>query len=318
MTSLIKLAGIVSFFVYKFLTIMHQNIAGLMNKSDLLAINIDELTTGGNSIDIICITEHFMMSGHEELLSFPNYKLAAWYSRESSKRGGACILVKNGHEFKVLPNIAKHSVSGNVECCGIELPLHKISIVCVYRIPKLANLDIFNSKLENILAGLCNRNDKKVILCGDFNIDTLKSNISSTEFVDLLLQYNLKLVIKQATRLVSGTCIDNFAHNIKGGTCRIVDLALSDHTAQILKIPVRKTSKLNYWRTEKRDCCPENLTKIKNYLNSLAFADIYNTNSPNEAFNNFIELFRLLYTLCFPFKIITIKTNKKKNGFHAE
>lgn len=52
------------------------------------------------------------MSGQEYLLHIPNYRLAACYARSNIKRGGACILVKKGHEYKELPDIMKYSVSG--------------------------------------------------------------------------------------------------------------------------------------------------------------------------------------------------------------
>lgn len=80
-----------------------------------------------------------------------------------------------------------------------------------------------------------NNHKNTVILCGDFNIDTLKRNKLSIEFESFLLSYNLKLEIMQPTRLGSKTCLDNFAHNIRP-KCeyKIIELALSDHTAQIL------------------------------------------------------------------------------------
>lgn len=39
---------------------MHQNIAGLMNKIDLLVIQLDELAGEKNYVDIMCISEHFI------------------------------------------------------------------------------------------------------------------------------------------------------------------------------------------------------------------------------------------------------------------
>ncbi|KAI8432079.1 hypothetical protein MSG28_004592 [Choristoneura fumiferana] len=44
--------------------------------------------------------------------------------------------------------------------------------------------------------------------------------------------------IRKPTRTCSNTCLDNFAHNIKGCKGEVVEFGLSDHTAQILKCPM--------------------------------------------------------------------------------
>lgn len=90
------------------------------------------------------------MNNHKNLLTVPGYRLAACFSRDKN-RGGACILVKAGYEYKELPDITKHSVSRVVECCAIELTLLKIIVICMYRIPNFNNLDIFYEKLDKIL-----------------------------------------------------------------------------------------------------------------------------------------------------------------------
>lgn len=36
---------------------MHQNINGLINKSDMLSVCLDESATDGLKVDILCITE---------------------------------------------------------------------------------------------------------------------------------------------------------------------------------------------------------------------------------------------------------------------
>lgn len=291
---------------------MHQNIAGLLNKSDLLVIYIQELLSKQITLDIICITEHFIMSGQEKLLCIPNYKLAACYARPNIKRGGACILVKKGLEYKELPDIMRHSVAGIIECCAIELTSQKLTILCVYRPPKYTNFNIFYEKLDIILKNICNKTNKKIIMCGDFNIDILKKNKISMEFEYFLMNYNLKLEINEPTRPDSKTCLDNFAHNSKQ-TCQseIIDFGLSDHTAQILKIKVNRFRQIKTWKTLRRDISEENLMIFKNYLQSLSFSDVYSTDDPNKAYDNFLEIFLLLYELCFPLKTVTLRSEKK-------
>lgn len=291
---------------------MHQNIAGLLAKSGTLTVCLCELLGKGIQVDLLCITEHFMMEGYEVHLNIPNYCLAACFSRKENKRGGACILIKNGHQWRELPKIAKLSITGIFECCAIELIDCKVVIVCIYRVPNPSNFDEFMSRLEILLRALINKSSKNIVLAGDFNIDILKKNKQSLEFESLLLSYNLKLSIRQPTRLKSKTCIDNFAHNFD--RCRnaiVLELALSDHTAQLLNCPISTTSTRNHWRTIRRDYSKENIDKFKTYLNGLSFAEVYEAKDPNIAYNAFIEMFSFLYTQCFPETLICVKVKRR-------
>lgn len=291
---------------------MHQNIAGLLNKSDLLSVHVQELLLKKIDLDVICITEHFVIAGHENLIDIPNFKMAACYARKTQKRGGSCILIKNIYEYKELKIISGFSVAGVIECCAVELIKQKTIIICIYRPPNWSNISLFYDNLDALLKTVCTSSNKKVVLCGDFNIDIIKRNRFTLDFESLLLNYNLKLEINQPTRLMSKSCLDNIAHNSKQKChSEIMDLALSDHTAQLLKIPVKKTCIINSWRIRKRKFTKENMLKFKNYLKCLTFADVFETENANEAYDYFIDIFCLLYNLCFPLKWVIVKPDKK-------
>ncbi|RVE47697.1 hypothetical protein evm_007686 [Chilo suppressalis] len=126
------------------------------------------------------------------------------------------------------------------------------------------------------------------------------------------MNYNLKLALKEPTRLISKTCIDNFAHNFPK-TCRteVLELALSDHTAQLLTCPVKNVPVIKFWRKKYRDFCIENISKFRDCLMRLSFSEVYDTDDPNAAFSTFMDYFKLFYDLCFPFKLITIFVTRK-------
>lgn len=281
-----------------------------MNKSDILTIKLEELSNIGTNIDVICLTEHFIESGYERLLHIPNFCPAAFFSR-NKKRGGTCILVRAGLQYKEIPEVVKQSISGIFECCAVELISHKLIIVCIYRVPK-HTYTLFYEKLENVLHILCRNPNKNIILAGDFNIDVIKRNKITLEFECFLLQFNLKLALQKPTRLSSKTCIDNFAYSYKK-KCKaeIVDLVVSDHTAQILKVPTKKTCKLKCWKIYKQDISTENLYKFKSHLECLSFTHVYSANDANQCYDSFMEDFLMLYNLCFPQKLVTLKSNKK-------
>lgn len=304
-----------SFFVYKHIYVLHQNIAGLISKSDHLTVSLDELYTEKHIFpDVICLTEHNMTDSCKDILFLPNYRIAAAYSR-TKKKGGSCILIRNGLLYKDLVEIMNLSICGVFECCAIELPEHKIIIVCVYRIPKSKQqnmyIGIFLEKLEAALQILCKKYKHNIIVCGDFNIDRLKYDKNAKDFESLLASYGLKLQINQPTRLSSGTCLDNIVTNSNKCKCDVIEFALSDHSAQLLKYPVQKTCIIDCWKVKKRDYCRENLQKFKHCLENITFNDLYLTEDPNSAFNSFIDEFMLFYNLCFPIRNVTIRANKK-------
>lgn len=284
-----------------------------MSKTDELTVCLEELKENGKNVDVICITEHNIKSGNETLLDIPNYKLAASFSRKTSK-GGSCIIVKNGYQYKEIPDIKKLSIPGACELCAIELIDYRVIIVCIYRVPSYSNLESFFNILNNLLKIISRVNKKHIVLAGDFNINILEKNNITLEFECLLLNYNLRLEIQEPTRLKSGTCLDNFAHNLrKGQKSQVIEFALSDHTSQLLELPVKKVCILNYWRKRKRDYSEDNMLKFKKCLQCLTFSDIYTNNDPNKAYDNFITNFKLFYDLCFPFRYVTINirtTNK--------
>ncbi|XP_052752380.1 uncharacterized protein LOC128200995 [Galleria mellonella] len=146
---------------------------------------------------------------------------------------------------------------------------------------------------------------------GDFNIDMLKADKYSFEFKQLLQGFNLKLAINDPTRLCSGTCIDNFGHNMKDCKTRILELALSDHTAQLLMCPVSEKFGNPYWFIMKRDYSKENIEKFKHCLMAIHFKDVYNTNNPNTAFNSFFDEFKLFYDMCFPLMRIRMRSYQR-------
>lgn len=109
-----------------------------------------------------------------------------------------------------------------------------------------------------------------------------------------MILFKLQLALRQPTRMICRTCIDNFAHNFsKSCAANVIEFALSDHTEQLLK--------------SKR----ENIEKFKTYVSSLTFSDIYGTDDPNIAYNCFLETFQLFYELCYLDKIIPIHITKK-------
>lgn len=125
--------------------------------------------------------------------------------------------------------------------------------------------------------------------------------------------YGLKIGFHQPTRLASGKCIDNIIHNIKGSKYAVLDLGLSDHTAEVIKDPVKITCSIKHCYTLKRDYCQANLTEFFNSLHNHGFSEVYLIDNPEEAFSRFFDLFVHFYDLCFPLRKVKITLRKNPN-----
>jgi hypothetical protein len=299
-----------SFFVLNHIHILHQNICGLLNKTDLLNVYIEELREDGYDVDVICLTEHFMLNEDKTNLLICNYKLAYIYSRDS-RRGGSCILIRQGYEYKTI-EVSKYCVKCIFECCAIELLQPKVIIICIYKPPK-SDFDTFLEKMSQMLDYISQKKNKKIVLCGDFNVDMLKKNRMSLDFKNLLLNHDLKLQIVKPTRPCSNTCIDNFATNIRLCKSDILDFNLSDHTAQLLSFPSNnKCNILSSWRIRKRDMSKDNITKFCNAMENLTFSEIYKQTDVNLAYNTLYDTIHMFHELCFPYITVIIKSKKKQ------
>lgn len=292
---------------------MHQNINGLIGKSDQLVVILENLKADDKYIDILCITEHNMVKDDESRLAIPNFKLASSFSKDT-RHGGSCILLRSHHDFESAQDIVDLSIPGIIECSAIKLTPQKMYVICAYRPPRVKAqiIEMFLDRLDQILLKLCGKgNNYKIIICGDFNIDILRTKSCSTKFKYLVLAFNLKFQFYQVTRLSSGTCIDNIIHNVRGVTGDVSDFAISDHAAQIVKVPVKKYCKLKYWFVNVRDYSIENIQKFKQSISALSFENAFQCNDPNIAFELFYELFILFYDLCFPTHKLRVSADKK-------
>ena len=195
--------------------------------------------------------KHFMF--HEMTL-----KLYSWNTLKYSERKiSLCILP--------LRNDLKMYKSKNLESIFIEIintNNKNIVVGCVYRHPGM-DANEFNEHYHNILnEKLLLEKNKEVILIGDFNINLLRYNEdhNSTDFLDQIYSCSLIPRITSSTRLTPRlkTLIDNIFSTDTTNEVIAWNIltALSDHLAQFLLFPIKRTkpeSKANnYCRNFKR------------------------------------------------------------------
>lgn len=299
------------------LSVLHQNIAGLISKTELIELTLNELSEQNACFDILCFSESFIKSGNESKVHISGYHMAAALSRRFQKRGGVCIFCSKKIQSKEIEFVKGLSEEHIFECCGVEIPSIKTIIVCIYR-PPTANCSIFFQKLELLLNRLKRRTRFKVVIAGDLNIDTLKVTEKATELTRILINNNFKLHILSPTR--RSACLDQIISNIPEVKSATHNICLSDHeTAQSITFTVSgKIHAPKVWYYYRRDYHEENIEKFLTCLSSLSWSDVYNEPDVSEAFNTFYNTFRLFYDLCFPTKKIKFLARLKPKTWFTQ
>jgi len=245
--------------------------------------------------------------------ALPGYSLISKPRRKHKRGGGVGLYVSNDLTYSVLDNI-DDSLCDVCECCAIEIinsQSPNIIILSLYKPPEIdiGLFDIIFSKFLKDFTG--NNNNKKQIISADWNIDLLKANSDSKvdRFLNNMLSFGFLPTITIPTRITekTATLLDNIFIN-----CAVADYFtraiyddISDH------LPILLDIKFGYTKSKNNDISHKNryIMNEKNYLkfeNSLvnenwSFLDKYQINkfSPNEAYNIFLDKFKICYDRAF-------------------
>jgi hypothetical protein len=114
------------------ITIFHQNIQSISNKTDELGINLQINHTRPHRI---CLNEHLFKKSETTKFSPDRYKLASSFCRRESLGGGVCILISN-YIFQTT-DLKKFCHEKTFEICAVKLHVKmiKLTISCIYRAP---------------------------------------------------------------------------------------------------------------------------------------------------------------------------------------
>lgn len=162
------------------------------------------------------------------IVNIKNFAVGSSFCRQSAIRGGSMILLNSLIEFKERKDIVSLSLERTIELSCVEL--EQFVIMCVYR-PPSADFNLFESILEEALRKICT-SSKKIVVCGDFNINILEITTSSVRFTNLFKSFNLKYIFKEPTRVTStsATCIDNIFCNCSTIENSVINFINSDHS----------------------------------------------------------------------------------------
>ena len=300
------------------LKIFHLNIRSLNKHCHVLKAYLSCLNS---NFDIILLTE--IGHANKQLIEkvFTEYTL--YYDLSKSKKGGAGILVRNDRFDDVEINDNKLKMNCNCPNCKVEsiflnLKYNKdnITIASIYRHPS-GTVQHFCESLDKCINKINTNNT--LIIGGDINIDLLKTNTMTKNYLDTMLSNNLIPNILIPTRFAehSTTLIDHIftrlplskINNMVTAGNLITDI--TDHLSNfvIIDIEIKRTKDRPFIRlyTKRNTEIFQNniateLSNINETVNTQTNIDI------NELYKSFFEKMHALLDQYFP----RVRQSRKK------
>ena len=263
-------------------------------------------------VEVICLTEHWLNHATLNSTNIANFKLVSAFCRKSNNYGGSCIYVKENILIRNIDNFASLDDEKNFEVSLIELVDYKLHIVCVYRSLD-GQIDIFLNKLENLIRKLTTKK-KSLLLCGDWNIDTLNAHRNQKDLANLLQRFNLVNTVIHPTRETTYTSssIDVMITNRTHYTnlSNIYELGLSDHYAQVLTM-IHKNVRNTTVKIWKRRFNEYNISKFSELLRDMTWNEVFQKTEVNAKFEVFMNVISVLFDTAFPPKLKNISKPSK-------
>ena len=257
---------------------------------------------------MVCLTEHWIKEEYLTIIQLDQYKLVSYFGRKNHNHGGSCIYVKKNISTKEVNYLQGISLEKDFELSVSEVVTYGYIVVCIYRSPD-GNYRIFLKNLEYVIQKIQSKR-KKVLLCGDWNLNFLADNIKIHELENLLESYDLINTVSSPTRITSSSesLIDVIVSNKKYTKQRaeVIDLGLLDHLAQILNTQSEKrTNILN--TIVKRQFTNSRVEEFMYLLSQESWVEVVNQSDVNAALEAFSLIFLHCFNITFPYKRVKLR-----------
>jgi len=172
-------------------------------------------------------------------------------------------------------------------------------------------LDI-SKNLELIKQKIQSRN-KKLVLCGDWNLKFMVNNKKLQELQNLLESYNMMNTVRSPTRITPSTesLIDVIItyKDITILSTAVVDLGLSDHLAQIVEINIGGEKNRRTKTVVRRQFTHNSVEEFKHLLSKEFWNDVYNCLDVNCSLEAFLHCLNIV----FPYKRVNLRKRSNKS-----
>jgi len=268
------------------------------------------LATEHSNINILCFTEHWLSEVQLKVLNIEGFRLVSSFSRSHSASGGSCIFIRNTIETKdvnYLRDLGKENV---FEISAIELPDNSTIIACIYRSPD-SDFYTFLYTLEWLIFKVSSKG-KRLVLCGDLNVNFLQHNNKLVDLQNLLVMNNLTNIVKSPTRisdrsvsLIDVMIVDNTDNEMFTVN---QDLGYSDHLAQLLYMKSKNLLKGPITK-HKRHFTDKNIEEFQYLLHKENWEEVTTSDEPNISFNIFMDTLSYYFNTAFPLKITHVNNS---------
>ena len=272
--------------------------------------------------DIICLQEiwnipyyeNFFLDGYHPL----EYKVRDKTGTNSNVGGGVGVYIRDNVTFQPQPELSVFIPRVcEAQFFKIKHGKNKFTLLGnIYRPNSAPYADIkrFNVILNEILDKIKSKteykNVKDIIICGDMNIDLLKSNShnESGTYLDTLLQNCFLQLVTLPTRIGnrSATIIDHISTNISDDNfdTGIIISDISDHFPVFYVRHFNNTKRVNTIPIRIRKIDDESKQKFSLLIENKDWANTLNDFDPESAFSDFFSFINKSYDECFPERIV--------------
>jgi hypothetical protein len=286
------------------LRVLHHNVQSLFNKRNELSM---VLAAEGRNVNILCLTEHWLSEGQLKVIYIDHFNLVSKYCRTTCLSGGSCIFINNSIRSKEVSWCNKLGSDKVFEISAVELLDFQTILVCIYRSPDSDFCDFLN-KLEELIVKVVSKR-KRLIMCGDWNVNFLEKSGKLLDLQNLLIMNNLINVI-ETPRITSHSksLIDVIIINdtIEDRLVEVLDMGYSDHLAQYVCMkpchePNESTMMYN------RQFTNLNIDYFQFLICDEKWTETSELQEPNSSFRSFLNTFTHYFNVAFPMKKHKIK-----------
>ena len=119
--------------------------------------------------------EHWIKEDYLNSIQLDQYKLVSNFGRSKYNHGGACVYVKKSICTKDVNCLQGLSIEKDFEIAITELVTYSYVIACINRSPN-GDFRVYLKNLEFVIQKIQSNKKKKLLLCGDWNINFLIDN----------------------------------------------------------------------------------------------------------------------------------------------
>lgn len=261
------------------------------------------LNTEFTDMDSLCFSEHWLNDEQIRTFNIEYYKLVNNFSRISRSGGGTCIWVRKDLQAREVSYLRNMGSESDFEMSKVELMDFKLILICVYQSPH-SDFYTFVRKLETVIYKV-QMKGMKLILCGDWNINSLQDSAQLSALLNLLETYNLINTVTSPTRVTNNSVslIDVMITDKLYGKylTEVLDLGYSDHFAQILHIKVNKPT-VAWKKIRKRQFSGRNIEEFNQLLEMEPWEEVFVQVEVNTMYNAFLNRFLYYFEMAFSVK----------------